>query len=86
MKPLPTEGTQPSPSVQRSRVEPAEREASFSEDLQSMKELVIKKDMELEALKEEMRSLRRQLTEREAELQKPKGKRTPAPPSQEPSP
>jgi len=85
-KPLPTEDTQPSPSVQRSRVEPAEREASSSEDLQSMKELVIKKDMELEALKEEMRSLRRLLTEQEGELPKPKGKKNPAPPSQEPSP
>ncbi|MGH7206468.1 MAG: hypothetical protein ACREI2_09705 [Nitrospiraceae bacterium] len=85
-KPRPTEATQPSPSAQRGLVKPAEGEAVPSEDLRSMKELVIKKDMELEALKEELRSLRRQLTEREAELQKPKEKKKPAPHSQEPSP
>lgn len=85
-KPLPTEGTQPSPSAQRGRVKPAEGEASSSEELQSMKELVIKKDMELEALKDELRSLRRQLTEREVESQQPKGKKSLTPPSQAPSP
>jgi uncharacterized coiled-coil protein SlyX len=51
-----------------------------------LNELVIKKDMEPEALKEELRSLRRKLTEREAELQKPKGKKKPAPHSEEASP
>lgn len=49
-------------------------------------ELVIKKDMEPEALKEELWSLRRQITEREAELQKPKGKKNQTPHSQETSP
>jgi len=46
-------------------------------------ELIIKKDMEPEALKEDLRSLRQKLTEREAELQKPKGKKKPAPHSEE---
>lgn len=85
-KPRPTEATQPSPSAQRGLVMPAEGEAAPSEELQSMKELVIKKDMELEALKEELRSLRRQLSEREAEPQKPKGKKKPVPHSQEATP
>jgi hypothetical protein len=65
---------------------PAEQAAPTAEELQSVKELIIKKDMELEALKEELRSLRRQLTEQEAEPQKSKGRRKPAPHSQEASP
>ncbi|MGH7228640.1 MAG: hypothetical protein ACREIH_05425 [Nitrospiraceae bacterium] len=48
-------------------------------------ELFNMKDMEREALKEELRSLRRQLSERETELQKPKMKKKPAPHSQESS-
>ena len=58
-----------------------ETEAAHSEEIRSIKELVIKKDMELEALKEEVRTLQRRLDERELETQKPK-KRKPAPPPQ----
>ncbi len=84
--PLSTQETQLPQSAQSGLGKQVEGETATSEELRSMKELVIKKDMELEALKEELRSLRRQLTEREAELQKPKGKKKPAPHSQEPSP
>lgn len=56
-------------------------EATMSEELRSVKELVIRKDMELEALKEEVRALQRRLDEREAEPPKPKS-RKPATPLQ----
>ncbi len=58
----------------------AEKSPSDSEEVQLLKDLVIKKDMELEALKKELRNTQRQLSEREAELQnqtKRKGKPTP---------
>lgn len=77
------EPAQPSSPVTGSATKPSAQKAATVEDLQSMKELIIKKDMELEVLKEEMRSLRRQLEE-QAESQKPKGKKKPAPRSTEP--
>jgi hypothetical protein len=56
-----------------------EPEAPASEELNAIKDLVIKKDMELEALKEELRTLRRKLAEMEAALRDLKGKqRVPA--------
>ncbi len=61
----------------------AEKAPSDSEEVQLLKDLVIKKDMELEALKKELRNTQRQLSEREAELQnqtKRKGKPTPKAP------
>ena len=85
-KPLATQETQTPQSAQSGLGKSAEGEAVSSEELRSMKELVIKKDIELEALKEELRSLRRPLTEQEAEPQKPKGKKKPVPRSQEASP
>jgi hypothetical protein len=74
------------PAAASSPAKPAGQAAPTGEELQSVKELIIKKDMELEALKKELRSLRRQLTEREAEPQRPKGKKKPVPQSQEASP
>jgi len=46
------------------------------EDVRALKDLVIKKDMELEALKKELKSVRRQLAERDAQIEslKRKGK------------
>ena len=38
------------------------------EEVQPLKDLIVKKDMELETLKKELRSLRRQLSERDAQL------------------
>lgn len=40
-----------------------------SEDLRRIKDLVIKKDLEMEALKDEVRGLREQLSERDTEIQ-----------------
>jgi hypothetical protein len=79
------EGAQPSSQAAGTATKPAEPKPATADDLQSMKELVIKKDMELEGLKEEMHSLRRQL-EQQPESQKPKGKKKPAQRSQEPTP
>ena len=75
----------PPPANSRS-TRSSELEVAAPEELRAIKDLVIKKDVELEALREELRSLRRQLTEREAELQKPKGKKKPVPQSQDTSP
>lgn len=50
-----------------------ELEVARPEELRAIKDLVIKKDMELEALKEELRILRRKLAEQEAELRALKG-------------
>ncbi|MBA2253071.1 MAG: hypothetical protein H0W13_10285 [Nitrospirales bacterium] len=49
--------------------------------MQPLKDLVIKKDLELEALKKELRSLRRQLSERDAQLDSMRNKKKPAPKS-----
>lgn len=62
---------------------PTVPERVTAEDLQDMKELIIKRDLELEAIKEQVRALRRQLEE-QAESQKPKGKKKPATRSTEP--
>ncbi|WP_447980400.1 hypothetical protein [Candidatus Nitrospira bockiana] len=47
---------------------PSKRTPSHGEDTQALKDLVIKKDLELEALKKELRTLRRQLEERDAQV------------------
>lgn len=56
-----------------------EKQAAHSEEIRSVKELVMKKATELDALKEEVRTLQRRLAEVEAEGQKAK-KRQSAPP------
>jgi len=51
------------------------------EELRVTKELASKKDVELKVLKKDVQSLRRQLAEREAEIQKLKGKKKPVKPA-----
>ncbi len=51
------------------------------EELRATKELVSKKDVELKILKRDVQSLRRQLTEREGEIKKLKGKKNPVKPA-----
>lgn len=61
--------TLPRPSM--GTVEPVrttEHPSTLSEEIQSLKDLVIKKDMEVETLKQELRALRRQLADRDAQL------------------
>jgi hypothetical protein len=45
------------------------------QELQSVKEQMLKKDAELETVKEELRAIKKQLAEQEAERQKPKKKK-----------
>jgi len=51
------------------------------EEVRVSKELVSKKDVELKILKRDVQSLRRQLTEREGEIKKLKGKKNPVKPA-----
>ncbi|MGH7205696.1 MAG: hypothetical protein ACREI2_05760 [Nitrospiraceae bacterium] len=51
------------------------------EELRVTKELVSKRDVELKILKRDVKSLRRQLTEREVEIQKLKAKKKPVKPA-----
>lgn len=51
------------------------------EELRATKELVSKKDVELKILKRDVQSLRRQLSEREVEIKKLKGRKTPVKPA-----
>jgi len=55
------------------------RSVGENDEVQPLKDLVIKKDLELESLKRELRSLRRQLSERDAQLDalRKKGKAVP---------
>ncbi|MBI4401320.1 MAG: hypothetical protein HY581_06795 [Nitrospirae bacterium] len=80
-----SERTQPSSPADSRATKLAEPRAATAEELQSMKELIIKKDVELEAMKEELRALRRQL-EQQAEPQQPNEKKKPAPRPQETAP
>lgn len=68
-----------SPSTPPEAIEPARKSAEESDEVRPLKDLVIKKDLELESLKKELRSLRRQLSERDAQLEllKKKGKVAP---------
>lgn len=74
--PVPAETSAGRPST-------SEREATTPDELRALKELIIKKDMELEALKEEMRALKRRLADRESDPPKPKSKKKPLPRTQE---
>ena len=55
--------------------------AQAIEEVRTLKDLVVKKDMELEALKAELRVLRRQLDERDVQLEGLRKKAKPAPKS-----
>jgi len=57
-----------------------------AQDLQTMKDLIVKQAQELQALKTEVESLRRQLGEKEAGIQKLKPNKQPVPPAQEGTP
>lgn len=72
---LPADGVAPSQEMQ----------AAHFEEIRSMKELVIKMAAELDALKEDVRTLQRRLAEIDAEAQKTK-KRKSASPQQKPVP
>lgn len=60
----------------------AERKAQAPDELRSLKELIIKKDLELDALKEELRALRRQSGNRESGPSRSKPKKKPLPRTQ----
>lgn len=64
------------------RPEALPAEAATSKELQSVKDLLIKKDLEMQELKEELRSIRKQLAEQEGTRQqaKPKDRKRPAAP------
>jgi hypothetical protein len=57
----------------------SKKSVAENDEVQPLKDLVIKKDLEVETLKKELRSLRRQLSEREAQLDalRKKGKTSP---------
>jgi len=65
----------------------APSEAASAQELQSVKDLLIKKDLEMQELKEELRSIRKQLTEQDEGRQpaKPKDRKKSAAPK-EPKP
>ena len=60
--------------------QPAPAEGAVSTELQSVKDLLIKKDMEMQELKEELRAIKKQLAEQDTDKQKPKKKKKPTPP------
>lgn len=58
--------------------QPTQAESQSSE-MQSVKDLLIKKDLEMQELKEELRAIKKQLAEQDAEKQKLKKKKKPTP-------
>ncbi len=58
----------------------ATQPAGSAAEMQAVKDLLIKKDLELQELKEEMRAIKKQLAEQDAEKQKLKKKKKPAGP------
>lgn len=72
----------PIPSEPAEPAQPGRMTAGENDEVQPLKDLVIKKDLELETLKKELRSLRQQLSERDAQLDALKKKSKPGPKSQ----
>ena len=68
-----------SPSALSEPIQSGRKSAGENDEVQPLKDLVIKKDLELETLKKELRSLRHQLSEREAQWDalRKKGKTSP---------
>jgi hypothetical protein len=68
------------PSISSEPIKPGRNSVRENDEVR-LKDLVIKKDLELETLKKELRSLRRQLRERNAQLDalRKKGKTSPKP-------
>jgi len=67
----------------------AQADSPASAELQSVKDLLIKKDLEMQELKEELRAIKKHLAEQDAEKSKPKKKKKPAaapPPAPQPLP
>lgn len=67
-----------SPTTAESATPPASL-ASQAEEVQALKDLIIKKDLELESMKTELRLLRRQLDDRDTQSEALKKKKKPAP-------
>lgn len=65
---LPEEPAVPSVAASSEPAKANRKAAASSNDEQMLKDLVIKKDLELETMKKELRALRRQLDERDAQL------------------
>ena len=61
---------------------PHTKPSDQSDDFQALKDLIVKKDLELESMKRELRVLRRQLDDRDIQLEALKKKMKPAPKSQ----
>ncbi len=78
----------PAPITQPAAAQPPSATASdpHGEELRAIKDLIIKKDMELEELKKELQDIRRQLVDREVEAGRLKRKTKPAPKDQEVTP
>ena len=72
-----------SPTTSPESNKPARKSAEENDDVQPLKDLVIKKDLELESVKKELRELRRQLSERDAQLDAVRKKGKAAPKSSE---
>lgn len=82
----PSKAVGQAPAKPTATPQPAQAESSPAE-MQSVKDLLIKKDLEMQELKEELRAIRKQLAEQDAEKQKLKKKKKPIPaPTTPPSP
>jgi hypothetical protein len=57
-----------SPSISSEPIKSGRNSVRGNDEVRPLKDLVIRKDLELETLKKELRSLRRQLSERDAQL------------------
>lgn len=85
-QPLPTKdssaakGSPAPPDKAATKFQPAQAEGAASPELQSVKDLLIKKDLEMQELKEELRAIKKQLAEQDADKQKLKKKKKPAGP------
>jgi hypothetical protein len=80
----PTPTPKPSVLAERSTTTPPSEQRHLEQELQATKDLVVKQAEELQKLKEELESVRRQLGEREAGAVKAKPKPAPRKPSNQP--
>ncbi len=67
------------PAKAQAQPQPAPAEGAASTELQSVKDLLIKKDMEMQELKEELRAIKKHLAEQDADKQQLKKKKKPTP-------
>lgn len=73
----PEEQPAPPASTSSESTKSSKKAVASSDDAQMLKDLVIKKDLELETMKKELRSLRRQLDERDVQLDSMRKKNKP---------